>query len=178
MSALNVSSFIWGIADDVLRDVYVRGKYRDAILPMTVIRRLDAVLEPTKAADQDEAGHAPGQPHRRGAQRQLPFHRRRRTGQEQHLKDKARTMRYIDQSRSERVSVDPLDIARRLTELKGLNDGWADGLQPAGQWGEGYGKAPPAEGLDWLAEQFRLRYAPDLLRPYLYPTPEGGVHAE
>ena len=48
MSTLNVSSFIWGIADDVLRDVYVRGKYRDVILPMTVIRRLDAVLEPTK----------------------------------------------------------------------------------------------------------------------------------
>ena len=41
-------SFIWGIADDVLRDVYVRGKYRDVILPMIVIRRLDAVLEPTK----------------------------------------------------------------------------------------------------------------------------------
>src|SRR5450432_1712454 len=41
-------SFIWNIADDVLRDVYVRGKYRDVILPMTVLRRLDAVLEPTK----------------------------------------------------------------------------------------------------------------------------------
>ena len=50
MSTLNISGFIWGIADDVLRDVYVRGKYRDVILPMTVIRRLDAVLEPTKAA--------------------------------------------------------------------------------------------------------------------------------
>ncbi len=50
MNALNISSFIWGIADDVLRDVYVRGKYRDVILPMTVIRRLDAVLEPTKDA--------------------------------------------------------------------------------------------------------------------------------
>ncbi len=50
VSALNISSFIWGIADDVLRDVYVRGKYRDVILPMTVIRRLDAVLEPTKEA--------------------------------------------------------------------------------------------------------------------------------
>ena len=47
-TALNISGFIWGIADDVLRDVYVRGKYRDVILPMTVIRRLDAVLEPTK----------------------------------------------------------------------------------------------------------------------------------
>jgi type I restriction enzyme M protein len=45
-----VANFIWGIADDVLRDVYVRGKYRDVILPMTVIRRLDAVLEPTKKA--------------------------------------------------------------------------------------------------------------------------------
>ncbi len=43
-----ITNFIWGIADDVLRDVYVRGKYRDVILPMTVIRRLDVVLEPTK----------------------------------------------------------------------------------------------------------------------------------
>ena len=50
MSSLNISNFIWNIADDVLRDVYVRGKYRDVILPMTVIRRLDAVLEPTKEA--------------------------------------------------------------------------------------------------------------------------------
>ena len=45
-----IANFIWGIADDVLRDVYVRGKYRDVILPMTVIRRLDAVLEDTKQA--------------------------------------------------------------------------------------------------------------------------------
>ena len=44
----SIVSFIWGIADDVLRDVYVRGKYRDVILPMTVIRRLDALLEPGK----------------------------------------------------------------------------------------------------------------------------------
>lgn len=43
-------SFIWNIADDVLRDVFVRGKYRDVILPMCVLRRLDAVLEPTKQA--------------------------------------------------------------------------------------------------------------------------------
>jgi type I restriction-modification system DNA methylase subunit len=50
VSDLNISNFIWNIADDVLRDVYVRGKYRDVILPMTVIRRLDAVLEPTKDA--------------------------------------------------------------------------------------------------------------------------------
>src|ERR1700692_4162691 len=45
-----ITNFIWGIADDVLRDVYVRGKYRDVILPMVVIRRLDALLEPTKEA--------------------------------------------------------------------------------------------------------------------------------
>jgi hypothetical protein len=45
-----IVNFIWGIADDCLRDVYVRGKYRDVILPMTVIRRIDAVLEPTKEA--------------------------------------------------------------------------------------------------------------------------------
>jgi len=43
-----IANFIWGIADDVLRDLYVRGKYRDVILPMTVIRRLDSVLESSK----------------------------------------------------------------------------------------------------------------------------------
>src|SRR3989449_1954505 len=45
-----IANFLWGIADDVLRDLYVRGKYRDVILPMMVLRRLDAVLEPTKQA--------------------------------------------------------------------------------------------------------------------------------
>ena len=45
-----IVSFIWSIADDCLRDVYVRGKYRDVILPMTVIRRLDALLEDSKEA--------------------------------------------------------------------------------------------------------------------------------
>ncbi len=45
-----IVSFIWGIADDVLRDLFKRGKYPDVILPMCVIRRLDAVLEPTKQA--------------------------------------------------------------------------------------------------------------------------------
>ncbi|MES2648116.1 MAG: class I SAM-dependent DNA methyltransferase [Bacteroidota bacterium] len=56
-------SFIWSIADDCLRDIYVRGKYRDVILPMVVLRRLDALLEPTKEAvleelafQKDEAG--------------------------------------------------------------------------------------------------------------------------
>ena len=45
-----IANFIWGIADDVLRDLYVRGKYRDVILPMTVLRRLDSLLEPSKPA--------------------------------------------------------------------------------------------------------------------------------
>ena len=56
-------SFIWSIADDCLRDVYNRGKYRDVILPMIVLRRLDALLEPSKEAvleelvfQRDEAG--------------------------------------------------------------------------------------------------------------------------
>ncbi len=45
-----IANFIWGIADDVLRDLYVRGKYRDVILPMTVLRRLDSLLEASKQA--------------------------------------------------------------------------------------------------------------------------------
>ena len=57
-----ITNYIWGIADDVLRDLYVRGKYRDVILPMTVLRRLDAVLEDTKQAvlDMKEALDAAG----------------------------------------------------------------------------------------------------------------------
>src|SRR5690554_8028604 len=47
-------SFIWSIADDCLRDVYVRDKYRDVILPMVVLRRLDTLLEPSKQAVLDE----------------------------------------------------------------------------------------------------------------------------
>ena len=43
-----IVSFIWSIADDVLRDIFVRGKYRDIILPFTVLRRLDVLLVPTK----------------------------------------------------------------------------------------------------------------------------------
>jgi len=49
-----ITSYIWGIADDILRDLYVRGKYRDIILPMTVLRRLDAVLEDNKQAVLDK----------------------------------------------------------------------------------------------------------------------------
>lgn len=47
-------SFIWSIADDCIRDVYVKGRYRDVILPMVVLRRLDTLLEPTKDKVLDE----------------------------------------------------------------------------------------------------------------------------
>lgn len=59
-----IVALIWNIADDVLRDLYVRGKYRDVILPFTVLRRLDSVLGPTQEAVMamkkmlDEAGVA------------------------------------------------------------------------------------------------------------------------
>lgn len=43
----NMINFIWNIAD-CLRDHYVKGRYRDVILPMCIIRRLDVVLLPTK----------------------------------------------------------------------------------------------------------------------------------
>lgn len=62
ISQSQIVSFIWGIADDCLRDVFVRGQYRDVILPMVVLRRFDALLEPTKEqveqeiADQREIG--------------------------------------------------------------------------------------------------------------------------
>ena len=49
-----IVSFIWSIADDVLRDVFLRGQYRDVILPMVVLRRLDALLEPTKEEVEQE----------------------------------------------------------------------------------------------------------------------------
>jgi type I restriction enzyme M protein len=40
-------SFLWGVAD-LIRDTFKRGKYQDVILPLTVLRRLDCVLAPTK----------------------------------------------------------------------------------------------------------------------------------
>lgn len=45
----SLKSFIWGIANDCLVDVYDVGDYRKIILPFFVIRRFDAVLEPTHA---------------------------------------------------------------------------------------------------------------------------------
>jgi type I restriction enzyme M protein len=43
-------TFIWNIANDCLVHIYDKGNYRKIILPMLVIRRFDAVLEPTKTA--------------------------------------------------------------------------------------------------------------------------------
>jgi type I restriction enzyme M protein len=49
MNQQNLSSFIWSIADLLLGD-YTQSKYGKLILPLTVLRRLDCVLEPTKQA--------------------------------------------------------------------------------------------------------------------------------
>lgn len=54
ISQSQIVSFIWGIADDCLRDVFVRGQYRDVILPMVVLRRFDALLETSKDAVEEE----------------------------------------------------------------------------------------------------------------------------
>ena len=72
----------------------------------------------------------------------------------------------------------PLDVPARLDEFRALRDGWADGMQYAGDWGNGYGKAPSHAGLDWLAAAFTRHYPQDAPLPYTYPTPEGGVQME
>ena len=83
-----------------------------------------------------------------------------------------------DQIVRAKPAVDPLDIEVQLDTLRSLEMGWADGLQPAQSWGAGYGTVLNQEGLNWLASQFDRFYAASLPRPYLYPTPEGGVQAE
>ena len=47
MNHSEIVSFLWGVAD-LIRDTFKRGKYQDVILPLTVLRRLDCVLAPTK----------------------------------------------------------------------------------------------------------------------------------
>ena len=47
MNHSEIVSFLWGVAD-LFRDTFKRGNYQDVILPLTVLRRLDAVLAPTK----------------------------------------------------------------------------------------------------------------------------------
>jgi len=60
------------------------------------------------------------------------------------------------------------DVRERLFELRSLTDGWLDGK----------GKSLAPAGLDWLASTFEQRYPPNLPKPYLYPTAEGGILAE
>ena len=71
-----------------------------------------------------------------------------------------------------------LDVPARLDEFRDMRDGWADGIQHPSDWGNGYGKAPSHEGLDWLADKFTSEYPEDLPLPRAYPTPEGGVEME
>ncbi|MEK7330299.1 MAG: type I restriction-modification system subunit M N-terminal domain-containing protein [Candidatus Eisenbacteria bacterium] len=47
MNHSEIVSFLWGVAD-LIRDSFKRGKYQDVILPLTVLRRIDCVLAPTK----------------------------------------------------------------------------------------------------------------------------------
>ncbi len=65
-------------------------------------------------------------------------------------------------------SVDPLDIAVQISELRRLKEGWLDGA----------GLAPASRDLDWLTVAFAEHYSEGLPQPHLYPTPEGGVRAE
>ncbi len=75
------------------------------------------------------------------------------------------------------MSDDLLGILARLQGFKNLEDGWAGGMQPASEWGEGYGKAPSPEGLAWLQDAVSKWFfgAPV---PFVYPTPEGAVQFE
>lgn len=79
---------------------------------------------------------------------------------------------------SNMTDINAREIRARLDHFRKLEDGWADGIQHASDWGSGYGKAPSDSGLDWLADTFTSHYPEDLPRPDLYPTPEGGVQAE
>ena len=72
----------------------------------------------------------------------------------------------------------PLDVPARLAEFRELENGWADGMQIAGDQGSNYGKAPAPDGLHWLSGAFERHYPDDIPLPYAYPTPEGGVQLE
>jgi len=62
----------------------------------------------------------------------------------------------------------PLDVRARLEELHSLKNGWL----------EGGGLAPSHVGLDWLANALEQHFPDQLQRPYLFPTPEGGIQME
>ncbi|MCM8625129.1 hypothetical protein [Accumulibacter sp.] len=80
-----------------------------------------------------------------------------------------RSERLLGLDSVEHVSLlDPLDVPARLEEIFLLKDGWI----------EGKGVSPPKEGLEWLSRSFATHYPDDLVLPYLYPTPEGGIQME
>ena len=83
-----------------------------------------------------------------------------------------------DTSGAEGEKGNPLNVRARLNSLRDMEDGWADGMQAAKDWGTGYGKAPSHSGLDWLSSKFESFYPSNAPLPYLYPTPEGGIQAE
>lgn len=64
--------------------------------------------------------------------------------------------------------VDPLEVAPQMEDLRKLEDGWLNGE----------GVAPPAEGLEWLADAFGKHYPAELPLPHIYPTPTGGAQLE
>lgn len=76
------------------------------------------------------------------------------------------------------VDTDRFRIREQLEDMKKLKDGWADGMQSTHQWDDNFGKALPADGVNWLANQMETHYHDDLPYPYIYPTPEGGVQIE
>ena len=75
-------------------------------------------------------------------------------------------------------TVDPFNIGSRLDEFRCLEDGWAAGIHSAENWGDDFGKSFSEDGLNWLETQFNLHYHRPSPRPYLYPTPDGGVQVE
>ena len=75
-------------------------------------------------------------------------------------------------------ALDQLDVVAQLDDLRHLKDGWADGMQNPSDWGNGYGKAPSHQGLDWLSDRLEREYPDDLPLPRIYPTPEGGAQME
>lgn len=71
-----------------------------------------------------------------------------------------------------------LAFRSQLDSMRHLEDGWADGISYTPNKGKCETRAPSQSGLDWLAGALCSRYPEDLPKPYLYPTPEGGVQAE
>ena len=101
-------SFIWSVAD-LLRGPYRPNQYKDVMLPLTVLRRLDCVLEPTKDKVLDRAEESPGRQDQERRTDPLPGHR---------------ACRFYNTSRYtfEKLKGDPNNIAANLTHyIKGFS---------------------------------------------------------